>query len=135
MIRNARTGPTIAKVYICHTHSPDFLIQGTIQSRLCQRSTSNMPTFAAKPLHPTTIPSNLSIISPVLTTSKTAIGNGGTSTRTADIVECVNNYHMAPSGLPGRAIMSSSRNTPREMKREIVSGKEMGVVLIDMLER
>jgi ureidoglycolate lyase len=54
----------------------------------------------------------LTLISPTLTTEKTRIGNGGTSTRTADIAPCINNYHLAPSDQPGRAVLSSSRNRP-----------------------
>lgn len=57
----------------------------------------------------------LRVISPELTTEKTRTGNQGTSTKTPDIAPCTNLYANAPSGQPGRAVLSSSRNTPREL--------------------
>lgn len=69
--------------------------------------------ITAQPLTRDTVHANLSIISPEHTTDRTRVGNQGTSTKTPDIAPCTNFYDQAPSGQPGRAVMSSSRNTPR----------------------
>jgi ureidoglycolate lyase len=72
---------------------------------------TKMLDVRAQQLTASTCPKGLlTLISPTLTTNQTRIGNGGTSTRTADIAPCVNNYDR--SSAPGRPILSSSRNIP-----------------------
>ena len=78
-----------------------------------------------------TIHPKLSLISPTLTTGKTKIGNQGTSTKTPDIAPCTDTYRNAPSGKPGRAVLSSSRNTPRDL----VQAEETAMLRIGVLER
>jgi len=73
----------------------------------------------------------LSLISPTLTTGKTKIGNQGTSTKTSDIAPCTDLYRDAPSGKPGRAVLSSSRNTPRDL----VQDESCRLLRIEVLER
>lgn len=93
-------------------------------------------TIYARPLLPSTVPTPLlHIISPALTNARTRVGNGGTSIRTADIVPCVNDYHLAPSGTPGRAILSASRNVSRPTYACSVGGQDVRCVDVGVLER
>lgn len=71
----------------------------------------------ALPLKASEIDAKLSIISPELTTVNTKTGNQGTSTKTPDIAPCTDLYTNAPSGQPSRAVLSSSRNTPRQITK------------------
>jgi len=73
----------------------------------------------------------LSLITPTLTTEKTKIGNQGTSTKTPDIAPCTNLYRDAPSGQPGKAVLSSSRNTPRKL----LQGDGVKLLRVGTLER
>ncbi len=86
----------------------------------------------ARPLTPETCPQGLlTLISPTLTTAKTRIGNGGTSTRTADIAPCVNNYDLAPSGQPGRPVLSSSRNRTFPVKEQQDGRKSVDIRVLE----
>ena len=89
-----------------------------------------MRIFATRLDVSTTHP-KLSLISPTLTTGKTKIGNQGTSIKTSDIAPCTDLYRNAPSGKPGRAVLSSSRNTPRDL----VQAEGTAVLRIEILER
>ncbi|RSH82107.1 Ureidoglycolate lyase [Saitozyma podzolica] len=77
-------------------------------------SPSSCSRIVAIPLTVEVAHPKLGIISPLLTNSRTKVGNQGTSTKTPNIVPCTNTYHLAPSGRAGRPVMSSSRNKPRE---------------------
>jgi len=70
-------------------------------------------TLAASSLSSSNRHRKLYIISPDLTTPHTTIGNQGTSTKTPDIAPCTNSYKSAPSGQPGRPVLSASRCKPR----------------------
>lgn len=73
----------------------------------------------------------LSIISPELTTQNTRTGNQGTSTKTPDIAPCTDLYGSAPSGLQSRAVLSSSRNTPREIVRSNEGSESITVAFLE----
>lgn len=87
-------------------------------------------TLTAKRLDKATCPAGLSLISPDLTTAQTKIGNQGTSTKTPDIAPCTDLYGAASR--PGRAVLSTSRNSPRDITRD-ADGRE--TIKIDILER
>ena len=73
----------------------------------------------------------LSIISPERKTDKTRTGNQGTSTKTPDIAPCTDLYKSAPSGLPSRAVLSSSRNTPREIIQTNEGSESIAVAFLE----
>lgn len=98
---------------------------------LIVRRTDNMRVQATL-LDETNTPRQLSLISPELKTDKTRLGNQGTSTKTPDIAPCSNRYDSAPSSRTGRAVLSSSRNTPREVT---VHGDGTESIQVGFLER
>lgn len=80
-----------------------------------ERFVDKMPIRAVA-LTKNNVPRQLSLISPELTTVNTKVGNQGTSTKTPDIAPCSNLYESAPSSQSGRAVLSSSRNKPRDIR-------------------